>query len=416
MLYSLALNNEFSNKGIGLQMKLIVFVLTLLALSGCKTTPISEERIVDYGDGVELPEWARPNEATKQFYLLKHNEWMARNIKRGRGYKISPAGNAQEFEYSANPTNKKLEQEFKTGSLLSYLYYDDGIVKYDGLPQSGRFEGSPNDDSYLFTHSTGKSITSYIVGHAICAGHIESIDEPVDWPIMSNTLYQGQALINLLNMAAGDGHLVQEGATRWRDHANHHRDYSLRDVARILDGTEKRGSSVFYNNTLTDLIANYTEYKAGKNYDALLKVVFQDKAKIQRPVYFEKTRRSSYSYWITRKDLLRVGIAMMNDYQSGNCVGQYFRDLQSQKKRWPKFGPSRSKPNLMNFAAHYGGQFYWNFFGMKDRNVLGTDGFLGQNMLIDLDNSRIVVTHAIAAGWDVRNLQYNVIKHGELPK
>ena len=52
---------------------------------------------------------------------------------------------------------------------------------------------------------------------------------------------------------------------------------------------------------------------------------------------------------------------------------------------------------------------------MRNRNILGTDGSKGQNILIDLDNSRIVVTHAIAAGWDVRNLQHRVIKEGKLP-
>ena len=397
-------------------MKFSLVTAAILALAGCKTVPVSEQRITDYRDAAEIPERARPNEATKRHYVTYQHYWIKDWINRGGGYRIAPAGNAVPFKVEGNRSSEKLEKELSSGSLLSYLYYDDGVIKYDGTPGPDRFNPTPDDDYYFFTHSTGKSIVSYIVGHAICEGYIESFNEPVDWPVMRNTLYQGQPIINLLNMAAGDSHLVDKSTTHWKGHPTHHRDMLLERVALVLEGTEKRGSGVFYNNTLSDLIANYTEYKAGEDYDALLKVVFQDKAKIQRPVYFQRTRRSSYSYWITRKDLLRVGIAMMNDYQSGNCVGQYLRDLQLQEKRWPKFGPSRSEPNLMNFARHYGGQFYWGFFGMEDRNVLGTDGLLGQNMLIDLDNSRIVVTHAIAAGWDVRNLQYNVIKNGELPK
>ena len=190
----------------------------------------------------------------------------------------------------------------------------------------------------------------------------------------------------------------------------------MSEVAKILEGTEKRGSGVFYNNTLTDLIANYTEYKTGEDYDGLVRKIFQDKAKIQKPVYYERKHRASYSYWITRKDLLRVAIAMMEDYQAGNCVGQYLKDLQAQKKLWPNYGPhDKQTVLLMNFSRHYGGQFYWSFDGMRNRNILGTDGRKGQNILIDLDNSRIVVTHAIAAGWDVRNLQHRVIKEGKLP-
>ncbi len=397
-------------------MKLAVLAIAILTLTGCKTTSTNGQHITDYGDGVEIPERARPNEATKRYYLRAQNYWIRTNIRRGRGYRIAPSGNAEPFQAQANPPSKKLQKEFETGSLLSYLYYDNGVVKYDGLPVQGRFKTNPNDDTYFFTHSTGKSITSYIVGHAICDGHIESINELVDWPVLSKTLYQGQPLIDLLNMSAGDSHLMEKGTTRWKGHPGHHRGLSLSEVAKILEGTEKRGSGVFYNNTLTDLIANYTEYKTGEDYDGLVRKIFQDKAKIQKPVYYERKHRASYSYWITRKDLLRVAIAMMEDYQAGNCVGQYLKDLQAQKKLWPNYGPhDKQTVLLMNFSRHYGGQFYWSFDGMRNRNILGTDGKNGQNILIDLDNSRIVVTHAIAAGWDVRNLQHRVIKEGKLP-
>ena len=398
-------------------MKSIILAMVVLTIAGCKTTPIERQSITAYGDGIEIPESARPNEATKQYYLIGQQDWIRNNIRRGRGYEILPSGNAQPFEIQPNQASEKLEKEFESGSLISYLYYDNGVIKYDGLPVSDRFTINLNDSYYFFTHSTGKSITSYVLGHAICDGHIQSINEPVDWPIMSETLYQDQPIIDLLNMSAGDAHLVDKQTTRWKGHPKHHRDYSLTQVAQILNGTEKRGSGVFYNNTLTDLISNYTEYKAGEDYEELIRKIFQGKAKIEMPVYYERSQRGSYSYWITRKDLLRVAVAMMNDYQDGNCVGQYLKALQSQEKLWPKYGTAGKRTtNLMNLARYYGGQFYWGFDGMRDRNILGTDGKNGQNILIDLDKSRIVVTHAIAAGWDVRELQHRVIKTGLLPK
>ena len=55
------------------------------------------------------------------------------------------------------------------------------------------------------SHSVGKSMVSYVMGHAICEGYIESVDSKVnDWPILENTLYHDQKLINLLNFRAGD--------------------------------------------------------------------------------------------------------------------------------------------------------------------------------------------------------------------
>lgn len=52
---------------------------------------------------------------------------------------------------------------------------------------------------------------------------------------------------------------------------------------------------------------------------------------------------------------------------------------------------------------------------MRGRNIVGTMGLNGQNMLIDLDASRIVVTNAAATGWDVQRLVVDVIRDGRLP-
>ena len=76
------------------------------------------------------------------------------------------------------------------------------------------FDRDIDDKTLFFTHSTGKSIISYIVGHAICEGYISSVNEPINWPLMKNTLYDGQPLINLLNMNAGDKHTVNPRSSR----------------------------------------------------------------------------------------------------------------------------------------------------------------------------------------------------------
>ena len=41
-------------------------------------------------------------------------------------------------------------------------------------------------------------------------GYIRSKNEPINWPLMSKTLYNKQPLINLLNMNAGDRHTVNK--------------------------------------------------------------------------------------------------------------------------------------------------------------------------------------------------------------
>ena len=387
----------------------------------------------DGGIPSEIPEDARPNDATISLYEEGRKEFISVWKSRGNLYTIQPKGNAEQFTHSQNLKSETLQQQLSKGYILSYLFFDDGELKYDGLPASGRFSQDINNETLFYTHSTGKSIISYIAGHAICEGFISSIDEKVDWPLMRETLYHGQPLINLLNMSAGDKHTVDERASRVMGSNNHHRDIDHISIAELLRGTKRKGNELFYNNVLTDIIASYVAFRAGDNHEQLLNRVFQDKIKIESQVHFELHRqtgpkthadygqlqtRSSYSFMISRKDLLRVAIAMMKDYQTETCVGKYLKKLQSQAKKWPKYRPNGERSHLWmhNYAKTYGGQFYFDFHKMKGRNIFGTEGYNGQNMLIDMDNSRIVVTQSAATAWDQRTYLLNVIRDGKLPK
>jgi len=413
--------------------KLLGIVVLGLLLSG--NAHADDGKAVSYGGAHELPEHARPNDATISLFEERKNKFIKKRKKQKRLYTIKPKGNAIEFNYDKNLTSLTLEKELSEGFILSYLYYENGVVKYNGTALDGRFKKNITNKTLFYTHSTGKSITSYIVGHAICDGYISSIDEIIDWPLMENTLYQGQPLRNLLNMSAGDKHTVNESANRVMGNKDHHRDMGLETIAKLLDGTKAKSKNIFYNNVLTDIIANYIAFKAGDKYDDLMKKVFQDKIKIKHNVSYEKKGRAkwdknkskyrgkpqtlaSYSYFMTRLDFLRFAEAIMKDYQNKTCVGNYLRESQNQAKKWYKFRPYRNNSLfwLHNYAKKYGSQFYFDFYEMEKRNIIATEGFNGQNILIDLDNSRIVVTNSAATGWDVRKFMLNVIRDGKLPK
>ena len=383
----------------------------------------------------QMPENVSPNDATISLYEERRFEFIEVLRKKDNLYMIKPKGNAQPFKQETTLTSQSLKNELAYGQTLSYLFYENGIIKYDGKATDGRFAKDVSNETLFFSNSTGKSINSYIIAHAICDGYISSIDEVIDWPLMSKTLYQGQQLRNLLNMNAGDKHTVNEASNRVMGSPTHHRDMSLDTIAALLEGTKKIGSDVFYNNFLSDVIANYIVFKAGDSYEDLMRKVFQDKVKIQYEVSYEKHRKTetngkfsdyygqpqtlaSYSYFITRMDLLRVGEAIMKDYQSQTCVGQYLKMSQAQSLPWPKYQPNNSNAKIFlhRFSKKYGAQFYFDFHEMDGRNILGTEGAAGQNMLIDMDNSRIVVMHGAAAVSDQKSLLLNVIKDGKLPK
>jgi CubicO group peptidase (beta-lactamase class C family) len=416
-------------------------VATAMLLAGCQTlasmpqTDPGGKAVVHNEGNAELPEEITPNDATISLYSERRLSFIQRGKERGRLYTIQPKGNAITYQQELTENSQILERELSEGYILSYLYFENGAIRYNGKAKDGRFVSNIDDETLFYSHSTGKSITSYIVGHAICNGYISSMDEVIDWPMMSATLYQGQPLRNLLNMNAGDKHTVDRRSSRVMGSSTHHRDMGLDTSAALLDGTKKIGDEIFYNNVLADVIANYVAFKAGDNYDELMRNIFQEKVKIEHAVSYQKHtatltdgRRSayygqaqtlaSYSFYITRMDFLRIAEAMMKDYQNQTCVGKYLKESQTQAKSWPKYRPSGERRHLWlhNYAKKYGAQFYFDFHGMSDRNIMGTEGYNGQNMMIDMDNSRIVVTNSAATAWDQRVFILNVIKDGELPK
>ena len=85
----------------------------------------------------------------------------------------------------------------KTKGILSYLYYQDGEVLIDELSPKERLGEFLNNETKFYSMSMGKSVTSYLVGHAICEGYIDGVDARVnDWPIIKDSLYHDQKLIN----------------------------------------------------------------------------------------------------------------------------------------------------------------------------------------------------------------------------
>ena len=414
--------------------KLLAIVVLGLLLSG--NAYADDGKAVSYGGVNEMPEKARPNDATISLFEERKKRFIENQRRKGDLYIIEPKGNAVKFKYEKNLESLSLKKELSKGYVLSYLFYDNGIIKYDGLAKKGRFKEDITNETLFFTHSVGKSITSYIVGHAICDGYITSIDEIIDWPLMKNTLYQGQPLRDLLNMNAGDMHVVDKDTSRFMGSTEHHRDMGLDTIAYLLDGTKKKGNRVFYNNALSDIIANYIVFKAGDKYDELMKKVFQDKIKIENTVSYQKHSQSrlykitdpkyngspqtlaSYSYHVTRLDFLRIAEAIMKDYQNKTCVGNYLRESQKQALNWYKYGPTKDNSRfwINRYSKKYGSQFYFDFYRMKNRNIIAADGLNGQIMLIDLDNSKIVTTNSAATGWNVNKLVLSVIRKGKLPK
>lgn len=341
-------------------------------------------------------------------------------------FEVHPARNANQFKVQIK-NSEFLKKQLSENSILSYLFYEKGTIFYDGLAPDNRFSFKLNNGTKYPSHSVGKSIVSYLVGHAICEGYIDSLDQNLsDWSLVEDTLYGQQPLIDILNMSARDHHVVTEARGMIKSGRWFNANFNIADlVASDLNGTTPNASNKFnYNGLATNIALNYVIFKTGKDWEQFLKNIFNEKVKIQHSVMFLKHRGSGspdftrgwYYFFATKYDYLRIAIAMMNDWQADNCVGKYLKTLVKQSVR---NGRQRSARNLktphMDIKSYrYGGYFYLDFPGMRNRNILGMAGYGGQDIFIDMDNLRIVVINSATTNYNWVELGYNAIRSGKL--
>ena len=170
--------------------------------------------------------------------------------------------------------------------LLSYLYYEKGKIYFDEITPEDRFGIMFKDDTKYVSNSVGKSLVSYITGHAICDGYIESLETRFnDWPLIENTLYYNQRLIDLLNMKAGDNKLFNKNGA-FKKSQKHPSDYTIKSiVSSDLLNSKTSGNGYSYSNFIPNIIHNYVYFKSKNNYEKILNTIFNDKAKIEHSVY-----------------------------------------------------------------------------------------------------------------------------------
>jgi hypothetical protein len=104
-------------------------------LFGCQqsTTMLQTDRggpAVNHTRGAELPSNVRPNDATISLYNDKRIKFINKRRTQGNAYTVDSKGNDVPFKQDPNPASLALEQELSEGYILSYLFYDDGVVKY----------------------------------------------------------------------------------------------------------------------------------------------------------------------------------------------------------------------------------------------------------------------------------------------
>ena len=120
--------------------------------------------------------YAKKNKNTWDYPFLAYKEW-----------EIKGSENHYNFQSDLRE-NKDVIKEFKNNKdtgIISYLLFEDDKIVIDVSDIPISVQGDDIIDGLLPSHSMGKSLVSYVTGHAICEGYIDSVNVKLnDWPLI----------------------------------------------------------------------------------------------------------------------------------------------------------------------------------------------------------------------------------------
>ena len=335
---------------------------------------------------------------------------------------------------------KEIKNTKRTG-LISYLLFEDDKIVIDesDIPDKTR-KGKNNEaekihNGLLQSHSMGKSLVSYVTGHAICEGYISSVDEKLTgWDVIENTLYDNQVLIDLLNMQAGDQLYVGERTKPHHDgYIKNKKDIDGKIIPmfrnkinvsttplkilmeKYFQNTKKSKRVYNYSALTTNVIMNYVIFKTGDDWEKLLHKVFNEHVKVKDNVYFHQTGQyplkgsGRYSFYATRYDYLRIAKTIMDDWNNNTCAGKYLKTIYERRISKNITGYKQAA-SVAGYTKKYGGQFHFDFVGLKKRKILGMDGMGGQQIIIDFEKKRIIVVNTLDQHYNWKKIVYKKIK------
>jgi len=325
---------------------------------------------------------------------------------------------------------KEIKNTKRTG-LISYLLFEDDKIVIDesDIPDKTR-QGDKIINGLLQSHSMGKSLVSYVTGHAICEGYISSVDEKLTgWDVIENTLFDNQVLIDLLNMQAGDQNYVGERIKPHHDgYIKNKKDINGKKInvnttplkilmKKYFQNTKKSKPVYNYSALTTNVIMNYVIFKTGDDWEKLLHKVFNEHVKVKDNVYFHQTAplplwgpySGRYSFYATRYDYLRIAKTIMDDWNNNTCAGKYLKTIYERRIKKNIQGYEQAA-SVAGRTKKYGGQFHFDLDGLKKRKILGMDGMGGQQIIIDFEKKRIIVVNTLDQHYNWKKIVYKKIK------
>ena len=345
---------------------------------------------------------------------------------------VPASENPRQLNFDTTEDEYVNRQLTKTG-LISYLLYRNGKVVTDAISPKDRLGDLFNNSTIHNSQSVGKTLTGYLMGHAICQGYISGLDQTIaDWPLMQGTPYENKKIIDLINMNVGDMAYVRSNRILFNNPDKHRgvNHQTMRYWGQALQDKRKLATSGFnYSQLVSNMMHNYIQFKAGNEYEhvydrklkkgsgyeRLIDLLYRQKAGIEYGLKLGRNDALGYpedglmttDVLATRYDYLRILISMLEDWQNDTCVGKYLKELY--KRSVSGLPGGRTGLNERTYRRYnYGGYFYMDVRG-TGRNVYGMSGFGGQNFFVNFDTGTIVIAQAVHGDYDLSTLIFDAI-------
>ena len=253
-----------------------------------------------------------------------------------------------------------------------------------------------NDDSLVISYSMAKSLTSLMVGHALCNGHIKDLDDKLgDYvPELADTVYGRSSIRHVLNIASGADASGKHGepyAGVDADTRNQKISYleillKYKDSKRRLFGTLAPGDSFDYKNVDTAALSLLVEKATQRPFQQWYAETLVPAAGLARTTAWnlDKDNRplAHGFFYATPDDWLRLALYSLDVYKgrAGACLQDYMQQAMTKGVR------------IYNDSqyASYGHQFWTGSKGVNSE-VFWMLGYGGQYIGVDPTKERVLV-------------------------
>lgn len=287
------------------------------------------------------------------------------------------------------------------------MVYENGALVIDEKSPADRFGDLLEADPFIYSMSLGKSLVGYLMGHAVCQGYVESLDHKLsDWPLVEDTFIAYATVRDVVNASLGH-QVFMKNNEEFR--SGRFVKGSLLNIIlqEKMVGAKPGQKRHFYGQLPAFIALNYISFKTGHKFKDFSSKVLSEYVGLANELIWahqpvaggEKYGNIHPNFNATREDTLRIGMAILEDWNQETCVGKYLKDLYAHrvtKGFEQRNGISSGRPRS------YAGFFHTDYDDISGV-VMGMDGYGGISMLINFDKNRIVYAHAVAMDYDEKN-------------